>query len=204
MSTIKTIPNIGSTGHYKLVAPFNTLLGTNERVTLKSIRKISEYIAYNQDIYSKIYVKNNIADKYPQDLKDDIEILGLHTENGSWIYVPSTFVSCYPDVNGVPYRTVSLVIPLQPIPANKDLSYLLSEINILISTHLGFSIDTKIVETSKVMMISTSTHNQIEAARELLKSNNSFYAQMLSLNRQLLLANEKVYALEDYVKNHPK
>ncbi|HXQ36815.1 MAG TPA: hypothetical protein VN843_22575, partial [Anaerolineales bacterium] len=121
----KYIPAVGTTGYFQLLTPFDTLISINERYTLKSVRKISDYLASNENVHEDIYIANGIESTYQDDLMNDIEILGIQSERGAWVYVPVRYVKCYPIVNGIPYRTVSIVLPMQPIPVNTDLSGLL-------------------------------------------------------------------------------
>lgn len=201
--TGKYIPEIGTSGYFILNSPFDVQVATNERVTLKSVRKISDYIANNEDIKTDVYITNGIESAYAADAQNDVEILGLQSERGHWIYVPVTYVSCYPSFNGIPYRTVSIVIPLQPIPADTDLSNLLSQINDLVKGNVGFDVDSKVVETSKTILVSDTAHQALESNRAINRTQYSQAGQLETLRVQLQEALDKVYALEDYISTHP-
>lgn len=199
----KYIPAIGASGYFELLTPFDTQIGTGERFTLKSVRTISEYLASNEDVFNEIYVTNGIDIAYQNDLKNDIEILGIQSERGSWVYVPVTYVKCYPVANGIPYRTISIVIPIQPIPVDIDLTGLLSQLNQVVLSSLGISTDAKMVETSKVVLVDTVADANIKTTRALLKNSSTPYATILQLKNSLTVANDKVSSLENYIATHP-
>jgi len=202
-SSDKYIPSIGTRGYYQLLTPFDTLIGTNEQYTLKSVRTISDYIAANEDVKNNIYVANSISDAYQADFQNDIEILGIQSERGAWVYVPITYVECYPIVNGIPYRTASIVLPLQPIPTDIDLTNLLSQLNQVVLESLGFNVTPTVVETSKVVLVSTSADATLQTDRAVYRTITTPYSQILQLNNDLTIANDKVAALEEYILAHP-
>ena len=201
--TPKYIPAIGSSGYYDLQSPFDVKINIGERYTLKSVRTLSECLASNEDTKNDIYVLNGIEADYNDDLINDVEILGLQSERGAWVYVPVTYVKGYPVANGIPYRANSIVIPLQPVPADSDLSGLLSQLNEVVLKSLGFEPEAVVVEASRVTLISTSAHEAVSNDRAVLKDTSSAYATIQTLNAQLALALAKVQALETYIINNP-
>lgn len=199
----KYIPAIGTAGYFELLTPFDVKVSTNERFTLKSVRTISEYLASNEDVFNDVYIKNGIDASYANDSKKDIEILGIQSERGAWVYVPVSYVKCYPVVNGIPYRTMSIVVPLQPIALDIDLTGLLSQINDVVASYLGFIPVSKPVETSKVVLVDSDKHAALQIDRAILKSNSTPYAVIQKLNNDIAVAVDKVHALEDYIRTHP-
>ena len=199
----KYIPAIGTAGYFDLLTPFNTQVATNERFTLKSVRTISDYLAGNEDVKNNVYVKNAIDADYENDLKNDTEILGIQSDRGAWVYVPITYVKCYPVVNGIPYRKISIVLPIQAIPVNTELSTVLSELSNTIASSLGFPATGIVIETSKVILVSSDAHANLQLDRAINKAILTPAAQINKLNNDLTVALAKITALEDYIVANP-
>lgn len=196
----KYIPAVGSSGYYDLLAPFAAQVSPKERYTLQSIRRISDYVANNEDVQTLIYASNGIAQEvFQEDVEQDNEILSLQSARGHWISVPVRYVKCYPEVNGIPYRAVSLVAPLQPIPVDKDLSDLLSKISDLVKAKLGFSSTVEVVESSRVVLVSNNQHKNTELDRAILRDAFTEAVQISILAGQLQVATNRIKALEDYI-----
>lgn len=199
----KYIPTIGTSGNYKLSEPFDAFISSSESYTLKSVRKISECLSLGEDILGNIYAANNIADKYESDAKEDIEILSLQSDKGNWVRVPVTYLKCYPTVNGIPFRTVSLVIPIQPLPTDTDFGLIKQRLSDVIKAEFGFPVNVRIVETSKTVLVSETTADSVNIERYERKNEYSADAQLLHVTNDLAIALDKVHALEDYIKSRP-
>ncbi len=202
-TTEKYIPSIGTKGIFEFETPFDTQVSSEERLTLKSVRTISDYVASNEDVFTDIYVKNQIESTFKDDATEDIEILGLQSERGAWFYIPVRYVKCYPGTNGIPYRALTIVLPLQAIPVDRDLTTLLSQLNSVILAELGFSTNPRKIESSNVVLVSKEAHNALEISRAINRNTSTPYAINLQLSNQVDILLAKVDALENYIEQHP-
>lgn len=196
------VPTVGNSGYFDLLPPFDVQINQGERYTVKSVRTISDYIANNEDIKTDLYIKENILNDYESHLKDDIEIVSIQSERGHWLQIPSIYIKSYPIVNGIPYRAVSIVLPLQPIPTDTDLSTVLSKLSDVILSELGFSSIPTIVEASRVILVSTDKHASINLDRALSKNSFTDAERISMLNNDLAIALDKITALETYITNN--
>ncbi len=202
--TANIIPYIGASGYFSLLAPFDTKINQEEQYTTKAIRTISDYISNNEDIKGTIYDANGITSTiYDQHVKDDIEIVSLQSDLGHWLYIPSPYISKYPDPNGIIYRTLMLGISLPPLPVDLDLSFLHTDVSNLVIDSLGVTPVIKQVETSKPVLISEVIDIQHTAARNALSNGRTTdRAKVLKLQLDLQQALNKITELETYISTH--
>lgn len=200
--TDKYIPPIGTSGFYNLNTPYDAAVSPGERYTLKSIRRISDYIANNEDVKTEVYVANGIESAYAADSQNDVEILNIQSERGHWLQVPVTYVKSYPNFNGIPYRALQIVIPMNPIPVDTDLSGLISQLADVVKDSQGFTVVPKVVEASRVILIDSTVHQNKQTDRALVKADSTPAAQIETLTNQLNTALDQVAALQAYLQTY--
>src|SRR5574343_92419 len=165
------IPNIGSLGYYNLISPFDTKVIPTERYRCQSLRKISDYLANNEDVKQIVYLDNGLTEvDYIQDAEVDMTIIGLQSAEGHWLYVPVRYVATYPIVNGIPYRSIMIGVSLPPLPLSRDLSSIETDITNLIRDVLGVTPVVKKIETSSVIQVEKSAHEVEEALRNTVSN----------------------------------
>jgi len=196
------IPFIGATGFYTLLAPFDTKINIDEQYTTKAIRSISDYISNNEDIKALVYDANGILSTvYDRHVLDDIEIIALQSDLGHWVYVPSPYISKYPDPNGVVYKTTMIGVSLPPLPVDLDLHLLDTDISNLIIDRLGVTPIIKQVETSKPVLVSDAIDVQHTTDRLALTNGDiTDRTKVLTLQTTLQQALNKITELETYIQ----
>lgn len=196
------IPNIGTSGYYELRTPYDTLIVENERYTCKAVRKISDYLANNEDVKKDIYTKYTLGDtEYDIDAASDMPIVSLQSTKGHWLYVPAKYIITYPIANGIPYRSFAVGVSLPAMPANRDYSFIKTEISNLVTDVLGVTASIEFVETSRVTQIPSDKHTQVTADRQARMNgqatDRSRYKSLLTAHQTAL---DKIAALEAYIK----
>jgi len=196
------LPVLGSQGTYELLPPFDTKITPEEIYTCKAIRSISEYISYNQDAKKEVYDYYGLSDEdFEEDVKNDIQIISLQNDDGVWLYVPSRFISKYPDANGIPYKQIAIVTKLPALKSDRDLSFLITDIDNLVKDSLGVSSNVSIVELSRTISVVKELSIQMEAERSLLTSGKSTdRSRYISLKNELESLLERIKKLEEYIK----
>lgn len=198
------IPTIGARGEYSLNAPFDTLMLQGEEYTCQAIRRLSDYIADNGNPQRDIYELYGISDaEYKTDLAENMYILSLQSDTGHWLYVPVSYLRSYPVANGIPYRTMMVGVCLGPMPVDSDFSHLSTMIENLTFDTLGIKPKIKLVEVSRVSLVSKEAHDGIVLARNQrasLKLTDS--GRYMALQEQHQRALTKLAELEQYIKNH--
>lgn len=198
------IPTVGSSGYFELRSPFDNLILENERYTCQAVRRISDYLANNEDVKVSIYDKYTLPEsEFFEDSAKDMFIVSLQSEKGHWIYVPARYVIKYPEVNGIPYRTMMIGVSLPPMAVDRDYSFIIDDISNLVQDRLGVSPLVKIVDTSKVILVTKEKHDIEQANRDLvidgqLTDRSRYMTSQVALNQALT----KIQELENYIKDN--
>lgn len=204
MDTI-ILPTVGSSGYFQCRAPFDALITPGERYTCEGIRSLSDMLANNEtpkvDIYDKYLIDEAV---YTQDLDLNMSIVSLQGETGHWLYVPAHYIITYPITNGIPYRTMMIGIALPALPANRDLSFLQTDIVNLVKDSLGVTARTNVTERSRVVLITREKHDAAQAARTAASSGKlTDRARYMATLQELQSATQKIAELERYIlDNH--
>ena len=73
----------------------------------------------------------------------------------------------------------------------------------MIQSHLGVASQVSVIETSKVTLVSSEKHDQVQAQRNLITGTVlTDYAMRQQLVQELASANQKIAELETYIKNN--
>jgi len=195
------IPTVGMSGYFDLREPFATLMAKNVRYTCQAVRRISDYIAANEDVKTDIYAKNQIPeDVYDADVARDAFILSLQAETGQWLYVPDHYNISFPSTNGIPYRTMAFAVQLPAMPANRDYTNVITDMQNLIRDTLGVDCVVNIVETSKITLVPSDKHENKQAERDAISgaatTDRSRYMKTL---QDLEGANQIIDSLQTYI-----
>lgn len=197
------LPTVGSSGYYELRSPLNTLVVIGERYTCQAIRRISDYLANNEEVKQLVYTDQGIETDFDADADKDAYILSLQSDKGHWIYVPASYIVSYPIVNGIPYRSIMIGLSLPSMPADRDLSFLEADLSNLITDSLGVVPVIRQVETSRVILVDKARHDQLQIDRNLLSSGRVTDRSRLAKTQQdLQVALDKIAILEQYIKDH--
>lgn len=198
MTTVIT-PPIGSKGTFELAAPFDRLADGGVEYTCMAVRKLSDYLASNENPEELIYKKYGIEEHYKDDMAKDAYIVSLQSRRGHWLYVPESYVLNLPAGSGHRYRAVSLSVSMPSLPSATDFTVLKADIVQLIKARLGVNSKVALVETSLTTLVSDEKHVEISTARELAKTSNGNWEEVLLLREQNELLRAKLAALEAFV-----
>lgn len=197
------VPSVGTSGLFELKAPFETLMLANNQYTCKSVRTLSEMIANNEDPLALIYRPVELTeDEFKADLALDMRILSLQAGIGHWVHVPVSYVTRYPDTNGVPYRSVGIAIQLPPIEASRDLGALVEELNLVIRGYIGTDAKVRVADTSYTALVPDDKHQVIQTTRKanaVLQGSTTWH-RLRTLQAVHDATVARLQALEDYVK----
>ena len=193
------IPFIGSKGFWDIRAPFQTTAGA--LYTCKGIRKLSDYVSSNEDALELVYRPKGLGEnEYRQDLSEDMPIIALQTEDGYWHYFPASYLTSYPDPNGVPYRKTGIYVSLPAMPVDRDLSFLAPELKDRILATLGVQSNVKFVEASKITLVPEEKHIATSVSRQAkVESTSTQYARIQQLETENQELIKKINELEAYI-----
>lgn len=201
MSAQNIIFSAGIEGSFELLPPFANAVRPNARYVVRSIRTMSNIIADGDDpraLYDKYAVPE--AD-YVRDLMADMVILGLQATTGEWVYVPQGYVASYPQISGVSYRPLALVLPLSSIPDDKDLTNLMAYCETAVMRHLGVETKSRVSALGNAELITMEEHARITNARNAMTSTNESPAAItVRLEKENARLREENAMLKDAIK----
>ncbi len=175
------IPPIGAAGLYKLSAPFSNVVNLNISYSCMAVRKISDIQATGVNPYDAYYKPYDIAESvFQSDANSGVCIISLQSQSGLWVYVPSSFIEAYPQLNGIPYVGVALMMHLGALPDSLNLAYLKNTLSEVITANLGVAPqDIQTVITTAKTMVSQDNHISAENARQAnIGNSNTDYSRV--------------------------
>lgn len=193
------IPSIGARGYFQIADPFATASGA--LFTCKAIRKLSEYISVGDDPYALIYAPAGASEAdYEKDLRADMAIVGLQSDNGYWHYFPSRCLIAHPDASGVPYRSLGVHIALPAMPVDRDLKFLTKDLQDYIKDRLGVNSNISLVETSQTILVSKERHELEQVARATVAASApTAHARVRQLENDAGKMLKQIALLEAYI-----
>lgn len=196
------MPPIGASGVYKLAAPFQNKLLPNTSYRCEAVRRIADLVEQGIDPYEEFYQPNGLSrESYDRDVSQNAAMCSLVSQNDHWLYVPSSYIQSYPNVNGIPYSSIILGVSIGPIPNYMDLAGLRAALSNVVQDSIGVTPEIKSVVVSPVTNLSQQDHDSIEATRQSRISNTrTDRARAIKAeaeNQQLRL---QIRQLEDYIR----
>lgn len=195
------IPPIGTVGTYTLLAPLDSAILSDDQYTCKAIRKISEYVASNEDVQQLAYTNNGLsASIYENHLASDETIVSLQSQVGHWLYVPVSYISSYPSGNGIVYKRTILGIDLGLIPEDADIDSVIAAVSNAVKDSYGVNPKVKVTYASKNKVLDKDKHTTFQNQRLMNMTSNltdsSKYKRLVTMYNSALA---KITALETYI-----
>lgn len=197
------IPPIGTSGVYQLASPFSNQLQSNTTYRCDAVRRISDLIELGIEPFEEYYLPNGLTQAlYDQDLINRVSIVSLVSDAGHWVYVPTTYILAYPDINGVPYHVLLLGVELGAIPSYKDLTGLKQAIADLVRDTIGIHPTIREAVVSAEQRVSQQDHEVLEAARQNSVINTQTdRSRLLASQAELASLRGQYNQLEEFVKS---
>lgn len=195
------IPTLGATGIYTVSEPFKSVIVSNMSYCCMAIRRLSDIVGLGIDPYDVYYQPHGLPQsRYEQDLKNTECIVSLQNSNGEWAYIPSSFITGYPELNGIPYTCIGLFAQLGALPDRLDLTYLKTKVADVIQSVLGVSPSITTLVTSPRTIVTQEAHLTAESARQSqIGQTTTDYSEIIDLRARNAALQNKVVQLESYI-----
>jgi hypothetical protein len=203
-TVLNIIPTIGTKGSWTARAPFAASILTSVIYTCAALRNLSDITAEGTDPYSKYYKPYNLTtQQYQTDVTNGAVIITLMAEDGSMVYVPSTWLAGYPDGNGVGYRVMGILVKLTALPDSLPLDTLMDKIESDCLNIIGVEAQTAQVALSNLQLINATDNANLEAQRRSrITSNTTDYAELQAVTAQRDTYQQRCALLEEYIMTH--
>ena len=194
-------PDIGQSGIYKLVFPFDTLVTPKVVYTCRSLRTINDILAAGEEIFDTYYKSIGLTKTdYERDAKANVCIVGLQSGTGEWIYVPTSYIELAPNMNGVKYTSLVLGVSLGPLPDKFNLEGLIAIFKDATTATIGITPEVKGIVVSQPAILSREEHDRLTLARnEKITQNRTDYSRVREQTQLITQLNAKIKALEKYI-----
>lgn len=198
------IPALGQRGRYNLNDPFGAAMAPNELYTLTASRLFEEIEGRGDDVYELFYKPYLISEQQVAiDRQNNVAILTLANPKYPPLYVPSSYVKSYPDLNTRPYSQFVLTLSLGPLPDDIILEPAMGAIANAASDFLGVTPQVHIGSMPLSDAITPEQHENREATRQAAINNRTTdYARVRELNAQVASLNQQVKMLEKIIKDN--
>lgn len=191
------VPPIGTRGIYSLRAPFATVPST--LYTCAAIRHYKDIQNQGIDVFKRYYEPYEIEQAvYQKDLVSGVVLVSLVSDTENPIYVPSSYIASFPNLNNVNYHHVVLSLSLGALPEHLDLTFLKNQLAGITSDVIG--VDSTVYENiaATTNTITPEEHDAITIAREAaIKNRTTDYAKVLELQQQKASLEQRLQILED-------
>ncbi len=205
--TASLIPPLGASGTFSVAAPFTAVVSPTTSYECMAVRYLADFIKIGIDPFAKFYQQAGITpvslSNYQADLAQlDTAIVSLKDTSDNWVYVPSTYITGYPNPGGIPYTPLILGIDIGPIPDYQDLSSLKTSIASLVEGVLGLtSVSVQEIKIGNTQNLSQSDHNALQAARAAnITDSSTDRAKYLATLAQLVQLQGQYAQLATWVK----
>ena len=199
-------PPIDATGIWTLKAPFDTLLSSGVSYRSIGVRKIADLIAKGEaDPWESYYKPYGIdASVYQTDVAQDVCIVTLQSDNGTAIYVPTSYIVSFPDSSGMTYISTILGVDLGAIPVAMSLNNIVLMIQDLVRDTIGIDTQVETATVGEKTQVSSDSYASFEANRaSKIKNSTTFRARAIKAENDLATANAEIARLKQYIREHP-
>lgn len=168
---MSVVPSIGMSGIWTLKPPLDTYLPEQAIYTCKAIRSISEYIEQGTDPYDFIYSPLGIPEEdYNDDYNENVYIVSLQGEEGSWVYIPVTYIDSFPFTAGIVHERKGLVLSFPLLPSETNYDLLIDKAIEYSELILGVTPETSVVSIGHQYILPEDESDLLLEERRLLMS----------------------------------
>lgn len=113
--SLNVIPGMYVSGQFTAKSPFNVIVDPDTYFTVEAVRTVSEMLGAKLDLYKTVFkpvgVSQDKTTEYLDELLDAKAcIITLTQTGGSPVYVPSTYLTTSPLVDGVVFEHLCIIV----------------------------------------------------------------------------------------------
>jgi hypothetical protein len=199
MADQNMIPSMNAAGRFEAAAPFDQIVNQSTYYTVEATRTIHEMEGAKLDLYSLVFAPVGVtAEDFPTVLKRAKDsgaiICALLDRNGLPVYVPTTYLTSFPLVDGVSYERMCMIADLGPVPPSMALAMqqVLDHTKQYITATLGVTSTVRLGTIPTVGYVSQSQADAYENTRKgLITDASNDVAKVKTLTASL--ANKDTY-----------
>lgn len=205
------IPSIHARGRFTLKRPFHAKPDVIYEVT--AIRELSDIEQQGIDVYETFYEQFGIIDgvelegkvfNFQQEVENKPFIITLEGTDRTIIYVPSTFIIKFPEVNEqLVYSRMVIALDIGLLPDDVDLELPVKEIAELAQARIGTKVTPKLVKALSTTQPTIDQHLLMENNRKgNIKTNQSNIVRLDKHKEEIRLLNLQNQTLLNIIKEN--
>lgn len=174
------VPVLNSSGQFAVNAPFKLVDGVS--YTCIANRKFKDLLNQQVAVWERYYSPYGLTQaQYDQDLKDGAVLVTLFSDDAPTLYIPSTYITGYPNAAATTFRHRVLSCSLGAIPDTLALDDLIQKVRALTSDVVGIEPTVLLHSVSLSTVITKEAAEAFESARQARINNRTTeHAQLLA------------------------
>lgn len=198
------IPAVGTRGRFVLKPPFDAMMKANTLYTMTECRRYDAIETLGQNIFELFYNPVNLTEANLQsDRTAGALLITLMSSDSAPLYVPSTYVQSFPDLNYKPYNQYIATLSFGPLPDDTIFDPVVQALQNAASDFLGVIPTVNIAYIALTDAITPEEHDNREAVRQAaIASRQSDYARLAEANATIALQAQRIVILEKIVKDN--
>ena len=195
------VPPIGTKGLYVLLPPFDNVIKPAELYECGAIRYFEDIANNGRNVYDLYYKPWGINEtRANQDRQEGHVIVTLLSPKYPPVYVPSSYIKSYPDLNSKPYNQVILTLSLGALPDDAILDTAAAAAASAVSDTIGVTPEVHFGIMPLSDSVTPADHETREAARQGAISNRTTdYARVYELETANAVLKQRNQILEQIV-----
>ncbi len=127
----KMTPPLNAEGRFVVTTPYT--LNSNILYKCIAIREFDDIEQKGENVYERYYEAYGRVDgqdgfSFSNEVALQAEIVTLKGQDGSYVYVPTTYITSYPDLSEIKYHHVILSVSLGPLPETFDTAAVVTQV----------------------------------------------------------------------------
>lgn len=181
------IPTIGIRGYYSFDAPFDTISSNGQALNCTSLRTLEDINNVIVNAFDTIYASFGLGQNvYDADLAANVIIASFVTDDGSYFFVPTEYITKSVDTSGYLYKNNTISFDLGLLKEDMDLTALTTLLSGVIKDYLGVNAVAQSYSGPGAKHMSVTDAATFEAAltnnKTLYKSYYQLYQEQLAVN----------------------
>lgn len=195
-------PVLNSKGLFKLRLPY--IADPTVIYTVIGIRKFNDFTETGKEVFENVYQPVGLSETdFNNDLLLGASVVTLTSAKLPTIFVPDTYIEEYPGLDFVAYNHVVLSLSLGAIPDKLDLTFLIDQIQGIVSDSIGVIANVKQHIAPSTGLITSDEHDALEIARTNAITNRvTDWAKVLQMQSDITDYQAKIATLEQILKDN--
>lgn len=196
------VPPIGAKGRFTAATPFEVNQGVIYQCT--ALRRFSDIEKQQLRVYETFYAPFGLPqDAVSRDRSNGVYIVTLESETHAPLYIPTSYITSYPDGAYRNYQRIVISAELGPLPDYMDLTFLQASMKALVSDTTGVEPYVALAIAPMTTQVTPGDHEQREIARvNAIKRRDTDYARFLAERQKNQRLEARVSMLEDILRQH--